>query len=105
MVTPNAQAEALPAYHLRGLGLYEPHGEEILSSYQGAGHWLVPSGTEDQQALRGSRRRSPRAGSLRAGTSYRHYGYCSHHVAAQRVVRQSAIRDACGMRRWWSELT
>ena len=46
MVTPNVQAEALTAYHLQGLGLYEPHGEEILSSYQGAGHWLVPSGTE-----------------------------------------------------------
>ncbi len=38
--------ERPPAYVLRGLGLFELHSEEILSSYQGAGHWLVPSGTE-----------------------------------------------------------
>jgi hypothetical protein len=34
--TESVQAETLPAYHLRGLGLFELHAETILEGYQGA---------------------------------------------------------------------
>ncbi|HLM77059.1 MAG TPA: hypothetical protein VK361_01505 [Rubrobacteraceae bacterium] len=45
MIDVSLQADPLPAYQLRGLGLFELHAEEILDAYQGGGKWLVPSGT------------------------------------------------------------
>ena len=104
MATPSVQAEPLPAYHLRGLGLYGLHGEEVLASYQGAGRYLVPSGTTPglTYEVRVSPTRPERDRCECIG--YQHHGHCSHHVAAQRVARRSTVCDACGVRRWWSEL-
>jgi hypothetical protein len=43
---PESTAEPTPECVLRGLGLFETHRDEILSSYRGGGRWLIPSGTE-----------------------------------------------------------
>jgi hypothetical protein len=93
-----------PAYVLRGLGLFELHAEDILKGYQGAGRYLVPSGSESGLVyeVRVSPMRPER--DRCECTGYQHHGHCSHHVAAQRVARWSAVCDACGVRRWWSEL-
>ncbi len=45
MIDVSLQAETLPAYHLRGLDLFELYRNNILASYPGAGRWPVPSGT------------------------------------------------------------
>ncbi len=100
---PNATDQPTPGYVLRGLGLFELHGDEILESYQGGGRWLVPSGTEVGKVYE-----------VRAGTrpercrceciGYQHHGHCSHVIAAQRVAGRSAVCDCCGERRWWREL-
>ena len=104
MVSASVQAESLPAYHFRGLGLYELHSEDILEGYQGAGRYLVPSGTEPGKLyeVRVSPMRPERDRCECIG--YQHHGHCSHHVAAQRVARRSAVCDACGQRCWWSDL-
>ncbi len=105
MIDHSLQAEALPAYTLRGLGLFEIHGEEVLANYQGAGKWIVPSGTipDLSYEVRVSPMRPDR--DRCECTGFQHHGRCSHHVAAQRVARRSAMCDACGSRRWWSEIT
>ena len=37
--------ETIPEYVLRGHGLFELYCDEILDGYQGAGKWLIPSGS------------------------------------------------------------
>src|SRR5215216_4342062 len=103
--TQSVQAEPVPAYTLRGLGLFELHSEEILSSYQGGGRWLVPSGTTPglTYEVRVSPIRPERDRCECIG--YQHHGHCSHHVAAARVARRSAVCDSCGSRCWCSEIT
>jgi hypothetical protein len=93
-----------PAYVLRGLGIYELHGEDILASYQGGGKYLVPSGTTTGlvyevrvSPMRRDRDRCECQGFAR-------HAHCSHHVAALRVARRSAVCNGCGARRWWREL-
>ena len=103
MVSTSLQAETLPAYHLRGLGLYELHADHILDAYQGAGRYLVPSGREAgfvYEVRVGSRPERHRC----ECTGVQHHGHCSHHVAAQRVARRSAVCDCCGVRQWWRDL-
>src|SRR5918998_5754031 len=97
------QAETPPAYCLRGLGLFELHGEDILEGYQGAGKYLVPSGTMPGEVyeVRVSPMRPER--DRCECTGYQHHGHCSHQVAAKRVARRSAVCDGCGVRKWWSE--
>ena|SRR5215218_7028498 len=96
--------ETPPAYVLRGLGLFELHRQDILESYQGGGRWIVPSGTESGRVyevrvgVRPERNRCECQGS-------QHHNHCSHHVAAQRVARRSSVCDACGVRKWWKDLT
>ncbi len=104
MATQSLQAETLPAYHLRGLGLYELHGEEILEGYQGAGRWFVPSGTVESRSyeVRVSPTRPERDRCECVG--FQHHGHCSHHVAASRVAKRSAVCDSCGSRCWRSEI-
>ena len=96
--------ETPPAYVLRGLGLFELHGDEILDAYQGSGRWLVPSGTEAGKVyevrvspMRPSRDRCE-------CTGYLHHHHCSHHTAAKRVASKRAVCDSCGDRRWRSEI-
>ena len=97
--------EPLPAYVLRGLGLYELHADGILAAYQGAGRWLVPSGTESGKVyeVRVSALRRDR--SLCECVGYVNHRHCSHVVAARRVAVRSAVCDSCGSRCWWSELS
>ena len=38
--------ESIPEYVLRGRGLFETYRDEILAGYQGAGKWIIPSGSE-----------------------------------------------------------
>jgi hypothetical protein len=104
LIDQSVQVEALPTYHLRGLGLYELHGEDILASYQGAGRYLVPSGTTRGLVHEVRVGRRPERSRCEC-TGFQHHGHCSHHVAAQRVARRSAVCDACGVRRWWTEVT
>ncbi len=95
--------ETTPDYVWRGLGLFELYAEDILAKYQGAGKWLVPSGSESGKAYEvrtGSRPERDRCECI----GHQHHGHCSHHVAAQRVAKKSAVCDACGKRCWWSEL-
>ena|SRR5215217_5613628 len=96
--------EPQPPYVLRGLGLFELHADEILDNYEGGGRWLVPSGTTP--GLTYEVRVSPmRPGRDRCEcVGYQNHGHCSHHVAAQRVARRSAVCDACGQRCWWRGL-
>ena len=105
MATQSLQAEVLPAYHLRGLGLFELHSEDILEGYLGAGKYLVPSGTTPDLTyeVRVSPMRPERDKCECQG--FAAHGHCSHHVAAQQVARRSAVCDACGSRRWWSKIT
>ena len=95
--------EPPPAYVLRGLGLYELHAEDILAAYQGAGRWLVPSGTTPGIVYEVRVGRRPGRDRCEC-TGYQHHGHCSHHTAAQRVAKKPAVCDSCGQRRWWSEL-
>ncbi len=104
MATQSLQADPLPAYHLRGLGLFELYGEEMLDDYQGGGRWLVPSGTTPGLVYEVRVGRRPERDRCEC-TGYQHHGHCSHHVAAQRVARRSAICDACGERQWSSGMT
>jgi hypothetical protein len=95
--------EPQPAYVLRGLGLYELHGDAILQSYQGGGRYLVPSGTEAAKVYEvrvGSRPERARCECV----GFQHHKHCSHIVAAQRVHSQSAVCGGCGRRTWRREL-
>lgn len=95
--------EPAPGYVLRGLGLFELHREEILAGYEGAGRWLIPSGSESGKLYE-----------VRVGTvedrhrceciGFVHHRHCSHVEAARRAAKLSAVCDACGTRVWWSEL-
>ncbi len=92
-----------PAYVLRGLGLFELRGDEILDSYQGGGRWLVPSGSDPGRRYEvrvGSRPKRDRCECRGFGTA----GHCSHVVAASRVAKASALCDCCGDRRWQHDL-
>jgi hypothetical protein len=92
-----------PGYVLRGLGIFELRGDEILKSYQGGGRFLVPSGTvanrlyEVRVGTRPERNRCE----CRGFASHKH---CSHVAAAGRVAKKSAVCDGCGERRWNREL-
>ncbi|MDP9486906.1 MAG: hypothetical protein M3Q49_14175 [Actinomycetota bacterium] len=93
-----------PAYVLRGLGLFELYAGEILASYQGAGRYIVPSGTtanglyEVRVGTRPGRSRCE----CRGFSSHKH---CSHLIAAERVARKSAVCDGCGVRTWQRDLS
>jgi hypothetical protein len=95
--------EPQPGYALRGLGLVELRGDEILGSYQGGGRYLVPSGTEVGRLY------EVRVGVRRPSTcecrGFASHGHCSHVVAAERVASRSAVCDCCGIRAWWPQLT
>ena len=99
---PNAP-EIAPEYVLRGLGIAEHRGDEILASYQGGGRWLVPSGTaanglyEVRVGVRPERNRCE----CRGFASHKH---CSHLVAAERVSKRSGVCDGCGERAWRRDL-
>ncbi len=91
-----------PAYVLRGLGLFELHAGDILASYQGAGRFLVPSGTaavayEVRVGTRPERNRCE----CRGFASHKH---CSHVVSAGRVSKRSGLCDGCGERVWSRDL-
>ncbi len=92
-----------PGYVLRGLGMFELRGDEILASYQGGGRWLVPSGTEANRlyevrvGLRPERNRCE----CRGFASHKH---CSRLVAAERVSKRSGVCDGCGERAWRRDL-
>ncbi len=94
---PESTTETQPGYVLRGLGLFELHGEEILDGYQGGGKWLVPSGTvsgrsyEVRAGVRPERSRCECVG-------FGHHGHCSHVVAATIARKKSAVCDECGGR-------
>src|SRR5215218_6054460 len=93
----------LPEHVLRGYGLYEVCKERILTSYQGSGRWIVPSGTTPGKAYEvrvGSRPERDKC----ECRGFSRAGHCSHHVAAQQVARRSAVCDACGTRCFWSQL-
>ncbi len=82
--------ETVPAYVLRGLGLYKLHADDILAAYQGAGRWLVPSGTTNGLVYEVRVSRRPERSRCEC-TGYQHHGHCSHHVAAERVAKKSAV--------------
>ena len=90
-------AEPTPEYVLRGVGLFEIHRDEILSSYRGGGRWLIPSGTESAKVYEvrvGSRPERSRCQCV----GFDHHGHCSHVVCAAAARRRSAICDCCGER-------
>ncbi len=90
-----------PAYVLRGLGIFELRADDILASYQGAGRYIVPSGTTANGLY------EVRVGVRRNRCECRgwaSHGHCSHVVAASRVAKRSAVCDGCGERRWDREL-
>ncbi len=95
--------EIAPEYVLRGLGISELRGDDILRSYQGGGRWLVPSGTEAnglyevRVGLRPERNRCE----CRGFASHKH---CSHIVAAERVGKCTGVCDGCGERVWRRDL-
>ncbi len=92
-----------PAYVLRGLGLFELRADEILASYQGAGKYLVPSGTEaGAYEVRVGTRPERNTCECRGWSAHRH---CSHLIAAERVARRSAVCDGCGARTWSRDLS
>ncbi len=96
--------EPQPGYVLRGHGLFELHRGEVLRGYQGAGKWLIPSGSESGRlyevrvGIRPERNRCECVG-------FEHHRHCSHVVCATIVGKKSAVCDCCGERRWWSQLT
>jgi hypothetical protein len=95
--------EPVPEYVLRGHGLFEIHAEEILASYQGAGVYLIPSGSESGKAYEvrlGTRRKAARC----ECTGFFHHRHCSHIEAARIAARKSAVCDSCGKRRGTSTL-
>lgn len=91
--------EKLPDYVLRGLGIFELHRDDILASYQGGGHWIVPSGSvagkhyEVRTGTRAERNKCECIG-------FEHHRHCSHLVAAHRAAKLSAVCDSCGERVW-----
>lgn len=104
--------EPQPEYVLRGLGLFELHGDDILAGYggddtlygyQGAGRWLIPSGTV------GDRLYEVRVGTRPEGSrcecvGYQHHGHCSHIVCAIIARKKSALCEGCGHRYWHRDL-
>ena len=86
-----------PAYVLRGLGIFELYGDEILESYRGGGHCPIPSGTEAGKVYEvriGARAERNRC-ECRGFASHKH---CSHLAAAERAARLSVVCDGCGKR-------
>jgi len=93
-----------PEYVLRGHGLFELYREEILAGYQGAGEWLMPSGSTPGKVYEvrpGTRRKSAKCECI----GFYHHGHCSHLAAARLAARKSAVCDSCGKRHWHSDLT
>jgi len=89
--------EPQPGYVLRGLGLFELHGDEVIAGYQGGGRWLVPSGTVDSRLYEvrvGTRPERSRCECV----GYGHHKHCSHIVCATEARRKSAVCDGCGGR-------
>ena len=107
-VAPSAHpstTEPTPEYVLRGVGLFEIHRDEILSSYRGGGRWLIPSGIESGKLYEvrvDSPRRPERSRCECVG--FAHHGHCSHVVCATVASSKSAVCDGCGGRCWWPEL-
>jgi hypothetical protein len=89
------ETSAVPEYVLRGHGLFELHREEMLESYQGAGVYLVPSGSESGKVYE-TRPGSHRKAAGCECTGFFHHGHCSHVEAARIAARKSAIYDSCG---------
>ena len=100
---PTTESDVVPEYVLRGLGIFELRGDDILRSYQGGGRWLVPSGTDTSRlyevrvGVRPERNRCE----CRGFASHKH---CSHIVAAERVGKRSGVCDGCGERAWRRDL-
>ncbi len=95
--------ETTPGYVLRGLGIFELHADEILDSYQGAGRFIAPSGTEANTLYEvrvGTRPERNRC-ECRGFASHKH---CSHLIAAERVAKRSGVCDSCGARCWAHDL-
>ncbi|MDP9457162.1 MAG: hypothetical protein M3Q60_15600 [Actinomycetota bacterium] len=101
--TAPAEHPTTPGYVLRGLGIAELHGDEILASYQGGGRYLVPSGSEANglYEVRVGTRPERNTCECRGFASHKH---CSHVVAAQRTAKRSAVCDGCGVRTWHRDL-
>ena len=102
-VAPPVRSCTTPEYVLRGHGLFELHGDEILRSYQGGGRWLVPTGSKSGNRYEvriGTRPERDRC-ECRGFSSHKH---CSHLVAAHRVAQLSAVCDGCGERHWHRDL-
>ncbi|PLS85839.1 MAG: hypothetical protein CYG60_10415 [Actinobacteria bacterium] len=97
------ESKRIPEYHLRGLGILTISAQEILESYRGGGHWLVPSGTDPSKSyeVRVGTRPDRNRCECRGWDSHRH---CSHLVAASRVAKASAVCDSCGKRCWQHDL-
>lgn len=100
--TTIAQASRIttPDYIWRGRGLFETYHEDLR--YLGAGHWLIPSGSQADKHY--EVRVGIRRPSTCECTGYQHHGHCSHIVCAERAHKRSATCDCCGERRWWSHL-
>ena len=89
--------ETVPAYVLRGLGIFELHGDAMLESYQGGGRWLVPSGTEAGRVYEVRVGARPERNRCEC-RGFASHGHCSHLAAAQRAARLSVVCDGCGKR-------
>ena len=96
-------AEPTPEYVLRGVGLFEIHRDEILSSYRGGGRGLMPSGTESSKVYEVRVGTRPERNRCEC-TGHQRHGHCSHVVCATIARKQSAVCDCCGARAWWSRL-
>jgi hypothetical protein len=100
----DSRHETTPEYVLRGRGLFESYHDEILDNYQGAGKWLIPSGSTPGKVYEGrpgTRRKVARCECV----GFHHHKHCSHGEAARIAARKSAVCDSCGKRHWRSDLT
>jgi hypothetical protein len=91
--------ESTPDYVLRGQGMFELYCDEL--EYLGAGKWLIPSGTVAGRLY--EVRIRPRSESCEC-VGYLHHNHCSHLVCAEIAYKKSAVCDACGERKCWTEL-
>ncbi len=96
--------EPQPAYVLRGAGLFELHRDEVLTGYQGAGKWLIPSGTEAGRVYEVRVGIRPERNRCEC-TGFHHHDHCSHVVCAGMARKKSAVCDCCGERHYWPQLT
>lgn len=94
---PAPESTPQPGYVLRGLGLFELHQDVILEGYQGAGRWLIPSGTVADR-LYGVRAYARPDRSRCECVGFAHHKHCSHIVCATIARKKSAVCDGCGRR-------